>query len=403
MSDAVLSVQAFALTRPRETPYLGAARAGEAPNAKGYMVRAGNRTVYPVFDRSILLRIETEGGVIGWGETYGLVAPGAVGALISDLLADFTIGRDPTTPEAIYDDLYDLMRVRGYTGGFLVDALAAIDIALWDIAGQIAGASVAELLGGSSQGQGQKGHQTGHQTGGKIAAYISGLPEPSLTKRCDLAKHWQDKGFTAFKFAAPVADDGPAAEIEALRATLGPQARIAADMHWTHTPEEALALIRAMQPHGLWFAEAPVRTEDIGALEAVCNHAPCPIAVGEEWRTHWDLLNRVGRCQIGIVQPEMGHKGITNFARIARLAEQHGMQVIPHATIGAGIFLAASLQASAALSAVTWHEFQHSIFEPNRDLWEGDMDCGEGVYTAPSGPGLGVRPSDTALGLLEPI
>ena len=174
-------------------------------------------------------------------------------------------------------------------------------------------------------------------------------------------------------------------------------------MHWTNTPEEALDLIRAMEPHGLWFAEAPVRTEDIGALESVCRHSPCPIAVGEEWRTHWDLLNRIGRCQVAIVQPEMGHKGITNFIRIGKLAEQHGLEIIPHATVGAGIFLAASLQASASLGAVTWHEFQHSIFEPNRDLWEGDMECGAGFYTPPGGPGLGVKPSEKAIRLLEPI
>lgn len=389
MRDKVASVQAFSLTRTRETPYLGDAREGEIANTKGYLVRSGNRTVYPVFDRSILVRVETAGGVVGWGETYGLVAPGAVGAIIGDLLTDFTIGRDPTDPEGIYGDLYDLMRVRGYTGGFYVDALAAIDIALWDIAGRIAGKSVADLLGGRVRD--------------RVPAYVSGLPEPTLAKRVALAKHWRELGFSAFKFASPVADDGPENEIEALRGALGGDARIAADMHWTHTPEEALDLIRAMAPHGLWFAEAPVRTEDIGALETVCRHSPSPIAVGEEWRTHWDLLNRIGRCQIAIVQPEMGHKGITNFMRIGRLAERYGLEIIPHATIGAGIFLAASLQAGAALDAVTWHEFQHSVFERNRDLWEGDMECGAGFYTPPGGSGLGVKPSEKAIGLLEPI
>ncbi len=389
MSDRVKSVEVFSLTLPRETPYLGAARPGEEPNAKGYLVRAGNRTVYPVFDRSVLVRIETEGGVAGWGETYGLVAPGAVAAIVNDLLADFTVGRDPGDPEAIYDDLYDLMRVRGYTGGFYVDALAAIDIALWDIAGRLKGASVAELLGGTVRNT--------------IPAYLSGLPEASLGKRTELARQWQDRGFGAFKFATPVADDGPVAEIETLRGALGPDARIAADMHWTHSAEEAIDLIRLMTPHGLWFAEAPVRTEDIAALETVCRFADAPIAVGEEWRTHWDLLQRIGRCEIAIVQPEMGHTGITNFTRIARLAGQHGLEVIPHATVGAGIFLAASLQASAALGPVTAHEFQHSIFEPNRRLVKGCMDCAEGFYTPPGGPGLGVEPSEEAIRLMQPI
>jgi galactonate dehydratase len=68
----------------------------------------------------------------------------------------------------------------------------------------------------------------------------------------------------------------------------------------------------------------------------------------------------------------------------------------------AGIFMAASLQASAALALVECHEYQHSVFEPNRRLVAGDMDCRGGAYTLPSGPGLGVTPSAEALALLQP-
>ena len=389
MTDRVKSIQAFSLTLPRETPYLGGLRAGEEPNSKGYFVRTGNGTVYPVFDRSVLVQVETAGGVVGWGETYGLVAPGAVGAIIDDLLAEFTIGRDPANPSAIYDDLYDLVRVRGYTGGFFVDALAAVDIALWDIAARLEGMSVTELLGGAVRE--------------RLPAYVSGLPEKTIGARVDLAKAWQSRGFDAFKFAAPVANRGLAAEIEALRSALGPEPRIAADMHWVHSADEAITEIKAMAEHGLWFAEAPVFPEDIDGLETVCRNSDVPIAVGEEWRTHHDLLNRVTRCEISIAQPEMGHTGITGFIRIARLAERYGLEVIPHATIGSGIFLAASLQASAALEQVTGHEFQHSVFDTSHGLLNGHMDCAAGYYTLPGGPGLGVEPSGRALSLLKPI
>lgn len=100
-------------------PYLGALRPGEVVNPNGYVVRKGNRTVYPTFDRSVLVRMTTKSGTVGWGETYGIVAPGAVAALINDLLAGFVVGRNASDPSAIYDDLYDMMRVRGYTGGFM--------------------------------------------------------------------------------------------------------------------------------------------------------------------------------------------------------------------------------------------------------------------------------------------
>lgn len=85
------------------------------------------------------------------------------------------------------------------------------------------------------------------------------------------------------------------------------------------------------------------------------------------------------------------------------MAEQHGIDVIPHATIGAGIFLAASLQASSALAMTTCHEFQHSLFEPNRRLPVGDMDCKDGFYHPSTGAGLGIVPSEEALRLLRPL
>jgi galactonate dehydratase len=234
-----------------------------------------------------------------------------------------------------------------------------------------------------------------------VPAYVSGLPEATRSARAALAQAWQAKGFEAFKFASPVADDGVAAEMETLRAALGSQARIACDLHWAQPAHEAAALIRAMEPHGLWFAEAPVRTEDIAGLAQLGRSVSAAIAVGEEWRTVHDMVPRLAAARIDIVQPEMGHKGVTEFMRIGALAHAHHLTVIPHATIGAGIFLAASLQCSAALPGVAAHEFQHSIFEPNRRLIEGGMDCAAGAYRLPEGPGLGVVPSPEALRLMQ--
>lgn len=132
----VASIETFIVTVPRDAPYLGPLAAGESVNARGYVVRKGNGTIYPVVDRSIVVRITTEDGTIGWGETYGICAPRATCEIINDLLAPVTIGAEPADVEAIWDELYGLMRVRGCSGGFHVDAIAAIDIALWDLYGK---------------------------------------------------------------------------------------------------------------------------------------------------------------------------------------------------------------------------------------------------------------------------
>jgi galactonate dehydratase len=117
-----------------------------------------------------------------------------------------------------------------------------------------------------------------------------------------------------------------------------------------------------------------------------------PIAVGEEWRNVHEARLRLERGGIRIVQPEIGHTGVTQFNAIARLAAAHGAAVIPHATVGVGIFLAASLHATAALDGVPYHEYQHSIFDKNLRYVDTTMRCEAGWYHVPEGPGLGVVP-----------
>ncbi len=377
--DPVASVEVYIVDLRQDKPYLGSLRDGETVNESGYFVRKGNRTVYPRSNRSLVVCLRTKDGVEGWGETYGLVAPKATAEIINDLLAGFVIGRDSSERETLHDELYDLMRVRGYTGGFYLDALAAIDIALWDIAGKLASLSVASLLSECPRAS--------------IPAYVSGLPEDTLLERCALAKSWQEHGFDSFKFALPVADDGAAVELKALRMHLGDHAQIACDLHWALSQIEAVKLAQAMAPDHPWFLEAPVATEDIDALREVAQHSGQAIAVGEEWRTLYDARARIDCQACHIVQPEMGHTGVTQFMRIGRYAEAHDLQVIPHATIGSGIFLAASLQASAALQKVEAHEFQHSIFEPFRHFTGDLLQCENGTYSVPGSPGLGVEPS----------
>ncbi|MGI9474709.1 MAG: mandelate racemase/muconate lactonizing enzyme family protein [Rubripirellula sp.] len=378
-TDPVAAIEVYIVDLQQKQPYLGNLRAGETVNAQGYFVRQGNRTVYPTKNRSLVVRIVTQNGIEGWGETYGIIAPGATAAIINDLLVGFVVGSDPNQHEVIHDQLYDLMRVRGYTGGFYLDALAAIDIALWDIAGKLTGRSVAELLGGSYQES--------------VPAYVSGLPEDSLEDRCELALNWQQRGFHDVKFAMPVADEGPVKELAALRRRLGEEARIAIDLHWAYRVREAVDLSQELAASRPWFLEAPVATEDIDGLAEVANASLQPIAAGEEWRTVHEARLRIDRQAVHIVQPEMGHTGITQFMRIARYAQSRHLQIIPHATIGSGIFLAASLQASSALQGVVSHEFQHSVFEPFRHFTSDALCCENGAYTITQEPGIGVAPS----------
>lgn len=381
MTDKISKIETFIVTIDRDTPYLGPLAEGEFVNQNGYIVRKGNGTIYPNSDRSVLVKMTTTSGLVGWGETYGICAPKAVCEIISDLLTPVLLGRNPMEVEALWDTLYDLMRVRGFYSGFYVDAIAALDIGMWDLAGKIQNKPLVDLLG-------DRHHQ-------RIPAYISGLPAPDISSRAKLAAEWAGKGFSAIKFAAAVSHEGIENELALLRQTVGPEVDLMVDLHWKFSAEEAIDLIKRLEPYSLAFAEAPVKPEDMDGLLTVARSVDTPIAAGEEWRTEYEALPRLRNSSVNIVQPEMGHTGVTQFLRIARLAEQYGCRVAPHATIGLGIFMAASLHASATVKSLWVHEYQHSIFDRNLTFLEGDMDCNSDGYIVPIGIGLGVEPNQT--------
>ena len=376
----VARVDTIVVSLPRETPYLGPLGGGD--RAVGdYVVRAGNRTLYPTVDRSVLVKITSDDGTVGWGETYGIVAPDAVVAIISDVLGPQVTGRDPRDVVVIQEDLYDLMRVRGFFGGFYVDAIAGVDIALWDLFGKLVRQPVVKLLGG--------------QRTATIPAYVSGLPGSDLAGKVALAQGFAARGFGAFKYAAAVSFDGIEDEMRALRAALGTDAKLMVDLHWKFSAAEAIALIDRLAAYRPYFVEAPCAPEDLEGQARVAAAARVPIALGEELRTVYEYRPRFERRALAIAQPEMGRTGISQFMQIARMANAFHVPVIPHASVGVGIFQAASLHASAALPNVPMHEYQHSVFDRCLTYVRTTMRCERGAFSLPEGHGLGIEPAES--------
>lgn len=389
MHDRITSVDVFLFERPRDTAYLGKPGSGETMIGDKYVVRGFNGTVYPLIDRSIVVRLRDAQCVEGWGETYGLIAPDAVASLINDLLGPYLMSLPAQNPAETWDALYALQRNRGYWGGFLADAIAALDIALWDLHARADNKSLQAALGQPGAAQ--------------LPGYVSGLPAGTRAERLTMAQGWKDEGFHAVKIPISHTDNGDVAgEVAALRETLGPDHKIAVDMHWAYSAEAAINLGHALAPMNPWFLEAPVAPEDVDAQAAVAEGIPMPLALGEEWRTDWDYKPRMRSNACSIVQPEMGHTGITQFMRISRMAANAGAQIIPHATIGLGIFMAASLRAALAAGA-SCHEFQHTIYHRNAKLLGGAATCSAGRFEIPDTPGIGVVPLEEAFDFLTVI
>jgi D-galactarolactone cycloisomerase len=348
-------------------------------NAEGYIIDPDNGTIYPADDRTLLIKVTCEDGAVGWGETYGIVAAGAVRALVADVIGPYLAGRDPLDVQVIWQSLYNLMRVRGYTTGFWLDALAGVDIALWDLCGKIAGLPVHKLLGGRHR-----------QT---LPAYITNLPGSDIAQREAAVAELHAQGFRAFKVHAASSFDYVEL-IRSLRARY-PDIEIMLDLHWCHTASEACDIARRIEPYRIAFLEAPCHTEDVEGLARVAAATTIPVAVGEEWRTVHDAHQRLKTGGLGVIQPEMGRTGITQFIRICQLADIYHVRVAPHATIGFGVFMAASLHAASAAAELSMHEFQNHFMNKHLHHFDTTMRCADGLFELPDGPGLGIAPKES--------
>lgn len=386
MADKIEQIEAFAIRVPRDVPYLGGLEDGVTVSPQGYFVRSKNKTLYPAADQSVLVRITSSGGAIGWGECFASVAPHAVAHIIEDIVGPLLIGRDPSDAAVIYEDMYNMMRVRGFFGGFYVDAISGIDIALWDLKGKLCDQSVAKMLGGVRSA--------------KLPCYISGLPKPSISERVEFAKDYVNQGFSAIKFAAAVSFEGEEAEMKALREGVGADVQILCDMHWQHTAPKAIKVIEALDAYDLAIAEAPVQPEDMEGQAQVARSVRVPVAIGEELRTRYEYRPRFEQRCMSVIQPDVAHTGITEFMNICRMASAYHCDVMPHATIGLGLQQAASLQCAATLENTSLQEYQHSVFDKNLSYVETDMKVEAGYFYLPTGPGIGAEPVPEALELV---
>ena len=382
MIKAVINkVEPIIISIPRKVPYLGNLEENNKPNEKGYFIRPGNKSVYHVNDQSLLVKITLSDATVGWGECVAFYAPEAGAALVRELAGPLIIGKSPMRVIEIYEDLYNAMRVRGFFGGYYHDVLAAIDIALWDCKGKCLDLPVCEILGGKRRV--------------KIPAYVSGLPKETVEGRVELARQWIQKGFDALKFAAAVSHEGIVTEMKQLRETLGDKIKILIDMHWKYTAAEAVSLITALEQYNLYLAEEPVKPEDTDGQAFAASRVRTPIALGEELRTIYEFLPKFLKKCMHIIQPEMGRTGITSFWKICSLAQTFNVKVMPHASIGIGLFQAASLQVSAVIDDLSYHEYQHSIFDRNLRYINTTMKCENGYFTLPEGLGIGAEPAES--------
>jgi D-galactarolactone cycloisomerase len=385
--SSIARVEAFAIRLQRDTSRT-AGTAGSpvtlAPSSGSHYRRAVTYpTVYSDDLETMLVRVESSDGVVGWGEAQAPVGPEIPRTIIEVLLGPLALGEDALAPERLWHRLYSAMRVRGHTGGFLLDAIAAIDIAVWDICGKTWGQPVARLLGGPCHDP--------------VPCYVSGLHGASIDARVAEAERYHARGARAFKLFLSHGERECLETLRALRAALGPDVGLAVDALWRLDETRAVRFARSLAALDVLWLEAPLAPEDVRGHARLARRSPVRIAIGESYRTRFETLPFFERGAVGVLQPDLGRSGITEARKLASLADTHHVPVAPHVSIGLGPQIAAAVHLAAATPNLLLLECNPEVFELSTSLTHAAPDWSVAGVPAGHEPGLGVQVDEEAV------
>lgn len=351
-------------------------------DVKAYPVWVGYRNL-------CLVKVETDEGIHGWGESGISSRELAVVGTVRHF-REFLVGMDATRIGAIWQELYRSQYFEG--GRVLAAAISAIDIALWDIAGKALNAPIHRLLGGAHRD--------------RVPCFITTL-KPFDQTLIEDAKQLAAEGWKVIRLAAgdlgstehattievrkSIAD--AAAVLIELRGELGHEIVLGIDFHHRLTVAETASFCQKLPPGTLDFIEDPIRHETPDAYETLRKMVDVPFAIGEECASKWDFMRyieegitsfaRIDVCNVG---------GLTESMKVASAAETHYIDVMPHDPLGP-VCSAATIQFAAAIPNFAWCEVSPYEGRGHPDLariFINPPTESNGVYEVSHAPGHGV-------------
>lgn len=338
------------------------------------------RQAYSRKVEACLLKLTTDIGLIGWGEAQAPILPETSASVLKNLIGPFLLGKDPLRRGWIYDQLYHVNNIRGHGTGFMIDAIAAADIALWDLAGKYYEAPVCELMGGPFVTE--------------LTAYISGLRQPTLDEQCKAAQNYMAEGYAGIKLFP---GENIEQTVREIRKAAGPQARLFCDFLWRCRIDEALRLGRVLDAEGYEFLEAPLQPEDVAGHQKLVETLDLAIAIGEPLRTSYEFQMWFDNRALTVAQPDVVRTGLTSAFKIAAMAEARRIPVAPHVGVCTGIGIAATWQLAAAIPNFLIQEFQLELTQRANAILTTPLEAKGGKLQVPLRPGIGVDVNEAAL------
>ena len=333
-------------------------------------------------DRSLLVRVYTNEGIVGNGEAGLWAHHRLVYEALQDL-AEYYVGQDPTRMEHHYQVV---SRNTHFMGSVLSAALSAVDMALWDILGKLAGLPVYQLLGGKCRDK------------VRVFANVGG---GTLDERAESAARSVQAGFTALRttpFFSGWQMDNPtrivktAVEIvRAIRQAVGDEVDLGLEIHRNLGPDQAIMLAGELAPYRILYYEDPLVPESIEALEYIARHVSIPMATGERFYSLYQFRELIDRKVVSMIRADLSLAGgFTQAKKIAALAEASLVGVFPH-LMGSPVNTAAFAQFGAAIPNYVFQENNRVADHPLNEVIDEPLKLEGGYVIVPDRPGIGVE------------
>ena len=345
-----------------------------------------------------LVEVQTDEGVTGWGECFG---PGNIAiankSIVEKVIQPIVLGLDPMDRDVIWHKVYNLLRDHGQKG-MPMQALSGVDIALWDIAGKVAGLPLHKLIGGA------------HRI--DIPCYGYGMmlrnePIGDLARRFeDEAATIRDMGFVGAKMKSGFGPKPDVKLCEAVRRGVGDDFKFMVDANHCYTTSDAFYVGRALEELDAYWFEEPIAPEDLDGYRELRAGLTVNISGGETEFNRWGWRSILENRGLDIAQPEVcALGGVSEYLRVLALCHAHFTPVINHVW-GSAIAVATNLQLLAAMPPLpggmhpwepmlefdtTDNKFRDELLTEPLDI-QGQVKSNAGRVTIPTGLGIGVEP-----------
>jgi len=325
------------------------------------------------------LQVFTDEGMTGIGPIHG----GTLNrVLIEDSLKPYVIGEDPLNTERIWEKMYWATLQYGRRGA-AISAISAVDIAIWDLKGKILNQPVHKLLGGYRD---------------TVPSYGSGI-DLNYTRE-ELGKEMTDYVESGFKIVKmKVGRRNPYDDLERVklvRETIGPNVDLALDVNNGWSVKTAIRMAKKLEKYDIYWLEEPILADEINNLAKLADETSIPIALGENHYTKWEFKELMERGAVEIVQADIGIcGGVTEFIKIAAMADAYGLPVCPH---GSSYI---SVPVIAAVPNGLFSEYIQGIHDPMGQVFVDPIKPRNGELSPSNKPGFGLELNEEAIERLK--